>query len=104
MDHCAAQLARGTVSFEHSFTAKADEQASTSKAFHYLDSGLALARCWQLPNLRLPAAISVFGSRRASNIKRHSANQHTHILFEIKINTVMWVEVAISGVRSVPPC
>ena len=41
-------------------------------------------------NLRLAAAKSEFGSRHISNIERQSANQHTHLLFEIKINTVMW--------------
>ena len=38
----------------------------------------------------MAAAKSEFGSRHISNIKRQSANQHTHILFEIKVNTVMW--------------
>jgi len=47
-------------------------------------------RVWQLPNLSVAAAKSEFGRRYISNIKRQSANQHPHILFEIKINTMTW--------------
>ena len=45
---------------------------------------------WQLPNPSVAAAKSEFGRRYISNIKRQSANQHPHILFEIKINTMTW--------------
>ena len=55
---------------------------------------IVVSHC-QLPSFSLAAVKPEVGSgqiwvRQSTHFKHKTPNQHTHILFEIKVNTVMW--------------